>query len=252
MLTTSLCLMMVCLRISPDRSQFFKYQSFTLRCEDPLNSTKWTVKKRTSDGVRACSSSGSTCIIRTAYPTDTGVYWCESDEGKRSNQINVTITDLSVILESPALPVREGAAVVLRCKAETHSTSYTYDFLKDGDFIWTNSTGELIINAASKSDEGSYTCSISGGAKSESSWLVVSGDADASQLQITPVSPSSSAPPADSESISVFTLVVHLVVGAPYLLSTILLGLIYKDRNKEAEMVEHQDKRNQVVMEVVA
>lgn len=81
--------------------------------------------------------------------------------------------------------MREGSAVVLRCKAETHSTRYTYDFLKDGDFIWTNSTGELIINAASKSDEGSYTCSISGGAKSESSWLVVSGDADASQLQIS-------------------------------------------------------------------
>lgn len=46
------------------------------------------------------------------------------------------------------------------------------------------------------------------------------------------VSPSSSAPPADSESISVFRLVVHLVVGMPYLLSTVLLGLICRDRKK--------------------
>ncbi|XP_036072646.1 low affinity immunoglobulin gamma Fc region receptor II-b-like isoform X2 [Oryzias melastigma] len=231
----------VCLRISPDRSQFFQYQSFTLRCEDPLNSTDWTVKRRTLDGgVRPCSSSGSPCVIRNAFPTDSGVYWCESDDGERSNQINVTVTDLSVILESPALPVREGSAVVLHCKAENHPSHYTYDFFKGDHFIRTNTNGELIIDAASKYDEASYTCGISGGVKSKSSWLSVSAT----------VSPSSSAPPADSESISVFRLVVHLVVGMPYLLSTVLLGLICRDRKKEAEMVADQDQRNHVVMEI--
>lgn len=92
--------------------------------------------------------------------------------------------DLSVILKSPALPVREGSAVVLHCKAETHPSHYTYDFFKDDHFIRTNTNGELIIDAASKYDEGSYTCGISGGVKSKSSWLSVSGDPNASRLHI--------------------------------------------------------------------
>lgn len=88
-----------CLQVSPDRSQFFRYDSIALSCEDPLNSTGWKVKRRTSDsGVRPCSSgwgftsSASTCTIANTYPTDTGVYWCESDGGKRTHEVNITIT----------------------------------------------------------------------------------------------------------------------------------------------------------------
>lgn len=43
--------------------------------------------------------------------------------------------------------------------------------------------------------------------------------------------PSSSAPSASSSN-SDHRLMCHLVVGTPYLLSTILLGLIYKDRKR--------------------
>ncbi len=92
-------LCVACLRVSPDRSQFFRYNSISLSCEDQLKSTGWKVKRNTSGGgVRACSSgwgsisSGSTCIIRNIYPPDSGVYWCESEDGERSNGVNITIT----------------------------------------------------------------------------------------------------------------------------------------------------------------
>ncbi|KAG8005913.1 Butyrophilin subfamily 1 member A1, partial [Nibea albiflora] len=227
-----------CLRVSPDRSQFFWYESITLSCEDPQNSTGWMVKRRTSkSGVRPCAngwgskSFSSTCIIENTYPTDSGVYWCESKDREMSNSVNITITaekssfgqrfdfykdglcissnstgemtihsasksdegfymcsisgggeSLSswlavkgrpVILESPTLPVLEGDSVSLRCKAAVNSINHRFNFFKDGLCISSNSTGEMTIHSASKSDEGFYKCSISGGAESVSSWLAV-------------------------------------------------------------------------------
>ncbi|XP_044040147.1 low affinity immunoglobulin gamma Fc region receptor II-like isoform X3 [Siniperca chuatsi] len=235
-----------CLQVSPDRSQFFRYDSITLRCDDHLNSTGWKVKRKTLEsGVRPCSSgwgtssSGSTCIIGNTYPSDSGVYWCESENRERSNGVNITITDRTVILESPALPVSQGAAVTLRCKAETNSSDHRFNFYKDGHSISSNSTGEMNIHSASKSDEGLYKCSITGGGESVGSWLAV----EASHP------PSSSAPPASPVSVS--RLMYHLVVGTPYLLSTILLGLIYRDRARAAQTVAERRGSNDVIMEIV-
>lgn len=79
-------------------------------------------------------------------------------------------------MESPGLPVPEGDAVTLRCKAKTHSTDHTFNFYKDGKVIKSNSEGEMTINSASKSDEGLYKCSVLGGDESEDSWLAVEGE----------------------------------------------------------------------------
>lgn len=88
-----------CLRVSPDRSQFFRYDSVSLSCENQSNFTGWKVKRKTpKGGVRTCTSSwgsassGSTCIIGKTYPSDSGVYWCQSGDGETSNGINITIT----------------------------------------------------------------------------------------------------------------------------------------------------------------
>ncbi|MEQ2255860.1 hypothetical protein ILYODFUR_018234 [Ilyodon furcidens] len=235
MLVTPFCLMLTCLQVSPDRSQFFRYDSITLSCEDPLNSTGWKVKRRTSDsGVRPCSSgwgfasSGSICIIGNTYPTDTGVYWCESDGGNRSNEVNITITDRTVILESPAMPVSEGAVVVLYCKAETNASKHKYNFFKDGHLIRSNCSGDMTIVSASRSDEGLYTCSASGLGESEGSWLTVLGNGNNQNIQLTP----SSGPATASFSFPESRLLCHLIVGIPYLFSTVLLGLIYRDRKR--------------------
>ncbi|KAM4714147.1 Fc receptor-like protein 5 [Anableps anableps] len=248
--------MLTCLQVSPDRSQFFRYDSMSLSCEDPLNSTGWKVKRRTSDsGVRPCSSgwglasSGSTCTIGNTYPTDTGVYWCESDRGERSNEVNITITDRAVILESPAMPVSEGAAVVLYCKAETNASKHKYDFFKDGRVIRSNCSGEMTILSASKSDEGLYTCSGAGLGESESSWLTVFGGGNDQQIQLTSMSTTSSALPSASVSLAASRLLCHLIVGIPYLLSTILLGLIYRDRKRDTRIVADKRENLDVVME---
>lgn len=90
--------------------------------------------------------------------------------------------DRTVILESPVLPVSEGAAVILRCKAETNSPDHMFNYYKDGRSISSNSTGEMIIHSVLKSDEGLYKCSITGGGESIGSWLAVDGEINSVQL----------------------------------------------------------------------
>ncbi|XP_070710460.1 Fc receptor-like protein 5 isoform X2 [Pempheris klunzingeri] len=248
---TPFCLLLSCLRVSPDRSQFFRYNSISLSCEDQLNSTSWKVKRKTPEGgVRPCGSgwgfvsSGSTCIIRSTYPTDTGVYWCESEDGEMSNGVNITITDRRVLLETPALPVSVGAAVTLHCKAETSSPNHTFNYYRDGQHIGSTPTGELSIRRASKTDEGLYECGITGGEESRGSWLAVDAPSSA-----PPPAPSS-APSAASGWASVSRLMCHLVVGTPYLLSTVLLGLVYRDRKRARPAAERRGS-NDVIMEIV-
>ncbi|AWO97273.1 Hypothetical protein SMAX5B_004448 [Scophthalmus maximus] len=244
---TPLCLVLSCLRLSPDRSQFFRYDTIALNCEDCSNSTGWKVKRRTLEGgVWPCSTSwgtttsGSTCTIGNIYPSDSGVYWCESAGGERTNSVNITITDHPVVLESPVLPVPEGAAVTLRCKAETFSAAHVFHFFKDGRPIGSSSSGEVTLHSVSKSDEGLYKCGISGGEESIASWLAVGASCP----------PSCSSQPGASYSVPVFRLMFHLLVGTPYLVSTILLGLIYRDRKKARTVAERRGS-NDVIMEIV-
>ena len=93
--------------------------------------------------------------------------------------------DRTVILESPALPVSAGAAVTLRCKAEVNSTDHLFDFYKDGHCLSSGSRGEMTIRSASKSDEGLYKCSVSGGRESRASWLAFDGEETVSDHYIT-------------------------------------------------------------------
>lgn len=199
-----------CLRLSPDRSQFFRYDSLSLSCEGQNPSTSgWKVQKKTSeDRVRPCPTTDSTCVIRNAYPIDSGVYFCQSEGGQTSNAANITVTgtctatgeevdssrtlsesdqpnssggggcvaDRSVLLESPALPVSEGAAVTLRCRNKLHSSGRTFHFYRDGSKVHSSSDGEMMFPHTSKSDQGLYKCSTAGGEESESSWLAVQGD----------------------------------------------------------------------------
>lgn len=81
-----------------------------------------------------------------------------------------------MILESPALPVSEGAAVILLCKAETKSSDHKFTFYKDGRPITSSATGEMTIQHVSKSDEGLYKCGVSPGVESTSSWMAVEGE----------------------------------------------------------------------------
>uniref|UniRef100_A0A673WA43 Ig-like domain-containing protein n=1 Tax=Salmo trutta TaxID=8032 RepID=A0A673WA43_SALTR len=165
------------LSVSPDRSQFFKYESVSLSCEVQGNSTGWRVVRNPERGNHTeCNTDwgtpqGSSCIV-SLISSDSGVYWCESGSGEHSNAVNITVPAGAVILESPVLPVTGGDSVTLRCRYQGTPSDLTAVFYKDGSLIRTETTGEMTIPAVSKSDEGLYKCYNSEG-ESPESWMTV-------------------------------------------------------------------------------
>uniref|UniRef100_A0A669B730 Ig-like domain-containing protein n=1 Tax=Oreochromis niloticus TaxID=8128 RepID=A0A669B730_ORENI len=170
----------VSLRIVPNKSQFFEYESVSFYCEGishghVLYKMKEEVEQCNKTSKKtAATTTGSKCTIRPIYARDSGEYWCGTAGGQRSNIISITVTAGSMILEIPAVPVMEGEAVTLRCRNKMLSSSIAADFYKYGRHIGSSSIGNLTIHRVSKSDEGLYKCKISGGGESPESWLSVS------------------------------------------------------------------------------
>ncbi|XP_026225344.1 high affinity immunoglobulin gamma Fc receptor I-like [Anabas testudineus] len=161
--------------IVTNRMQYFKYELISLRCESLDGSTQFKGIRNTEGFLSSCkikTSPGFSCNIEIGYPGDSGLYWCETKRGERSKSVNITITAGSVILESPVLPVMDGANVTLGCRKRNIS-DVAADFYKDGVIIGSSATGELTIKGVSKSHEGLYKCSISGAGESPENWLTL-------------------------------------------------------------------------------
>ncbi|XP_029931551.1 Fc receptor-like protein 6 [Myripristis murdjan] len=144
----------------------------TLRCKaktTPSNLTADFYK----DGVFIRSSSTGETTIHSISKSDEGFYKCSISDSGESPESWLAVRGGSVILESPVLPVMEGSDVTLRCKTKTTPSNLTADFYKDGFHFGNGSTGETTIHSVSKSDEGFYTCRISGFEESPKSWLDV-------------------------------------------------------------------------------
>ncbi|XP_044198065.1 Fc receptor-like protein 5 [Thunnus albacares] len=164
------------LTVSPSSSQMFQNEFVSLSCEENDSSAGWTLRRNTTRETRAeCDNqgkpAGSVCNLSYITTMDSGVYWCESREGATSNSINITVTDGSVILQSPVLPVMEGDDVTLHCKTKT--SNLPADFYKDGSLIGTEPAGHMTIRNVSKSDEGLYKCHNSSHGESPPSWITV-------------------------------------------------------------------------------
>ncbi|XP_060731252.1 leukocyte immunoglobulin-like receptor subfamily A member 2 isoform X2 [Tachysurus vachellii] len=211
----------VTLIINPSRTQHFTNDSLSLSCEDQSKSTGWTVRRYThSERVLDCSHwgsvTGSTCNISFLSTSYTGVYWCESESGENSNPVNITMHDGDVILESPVHPVTEGHPLTLRCLYHNPNPSnLRADFYKDGSVLQNQTTGEMIIQTVSKSDEGFYHCEHPERGESLKSWVSVRR---------------AEAP------FTVIMLICSVVTASPYLLVTIILLVIcYRARDHTDE-----------------
>ncbi|XP_049922608.1 low affinity immunoglobulin gamma Fc region receptor II-a-like isoform X1 [Epinephelus moara] len=165
-------------QVVPNRQQFFEYEPVTVTCEGLEGLTGWRVMRRIGGAVKTCAASWSAstgpCKIKNAIvAVDSGEYWCEMGEAKKSNTVNITVTGGSVILESPAFPVMVGDEVTLHCRNKQMSSNLTAAFFKDGHLMENSSMGNLTLNSVSKSDEGLYTCSIPEDGQPSASWLIV-------------------------------------------------------------------------------
>ncbi|CAI5671450.1 unnamed protein product [Oreochromis niloticus] len=188
------------LTVSPSSSQFSIRDFVSLSCEEDDSSAGWTLRRNTSKQQNSQCGDGwgkpavSSCSISYTYPSDSGVYWCESREGPISNMVNLTVTGGSVILQSPVLPVMEGDDVTLLCKTKTTPSNLPAAFYKDGSLIRKQPTGHMTIQHVSRSDEGLYKCDISGHGESPSSWITVTDKHTTSTLSTTTPPPTSTFP----------------------------------------------------------
>ncbi|KAM9425035.1 uncharacterized protein KZ484_006612 isoform 2-T2 [Pholidichthys leucotaenia] len=234
----TLCAVVAFVRVFPSRSQFFNYESVTLSCELLGNSSGWRIKRNTSTNINEdCSSSRNgitepNCVISDLYPSDGGIYWCESEAGECSNVVNITVTRGSVILESPVHPVMEGESVTLFCRNDDSHKFTTATFYKDEVLIGSSSTGNLTLNSISKSDEGFYKCNISGVGQSPDSRLMVRGE----HKLIGPLDPIRAAqgeaviPPCHLE------FVLDLKPDHSDILSRVEYVHLYRDRKELSDM----------------
>ncbi|KAK7910052.1 hypothetical protein WMY93_014736 [Mugilogobius chulae] len=168
-------------RIVLSKRQFFVYTNLTVTCGGYFNDmTKWRVlRSNTVEKRSPCNKNSNTfgsCHIAMLYPADSGEYWCESEDRRRSESVWITVTVANVILESPVHPVIDGDSVTIFCtekrkKKKTASTKF--DFYKDGVCVHTSSTGEMTLHNISVSDQGRYKCNISENKFSEENLLQV-------------------------------------------------------------------------------
>ncbi|XP_060951688.1 Fc receptor-like protein 5 [Limanda limanda] len=210
-------------KLSPSRSQFFKGTFVSFSCEDDHSSAGTMLSRNTSrDTRKECEEWGqpaaSSCVIDFVVSSDSGVYWCESTEGGASNYVNITVTDDPVILQSPVLPVDEGEDVTLICKTKTPPFNLSADFYKDGTFVRTTPTGHMTIQLVSKSDEGAYKCYIRGRGESPPAWISITGQ----EVKVVLFEPSLT-----------LLVIICIVVSSPYVVSTLLLVAICRQRHKE-------------------
>ncbi|XP_018559768.1 low affinity immunoglobulin gamma Fc region receptor II-a, partial [Lates calcarifer] len=160
----------------PSRLQLFQYESVSFTCQGFNDPAGWRVRNVndiTPKCLNGAAPSTVTCTIDYAFKSDSGGYWCEGGGGRRSNSVNITVSEGHVVLESPVLPVMEGAAVTLRCRSRNPSSNLTADFYKDSLLVGTSPTGNMTIQNVSKSDDGFYKCKISGAGESAESQLMI-------------------------------------------------------------------------------
>ncbi|KAL4009299.1 hypothetical protein ACER0C_003151 [Sarotherodon galilaeus] len=173
----------VSLSVTPDHKQFFSPGALAiLSCDDDDDEQKvdgWTVKRTRAGLTEMCGEAAglvlknSLCQLELINPSD-GAYFCESSSGQRSDEVNITVTAGSLILDIPSSPVWTGSNVTLLCQTREGKQENSY-FYKDGGIFNPNPKENLTLTNVQKSDEGLYWCSTVDHPNTSKSRLTVRG-----------------------------------------------------------------------------
>ncbi|XP_029610577.1 uncharacterized protein LOC115194786 [Salmo trutta] len=176
------------LSVSPDRSQFFKYESVSLSCEVQGNSAGWRVVRNTSRGILSeCNTDwgkqqGSSCVV-SLIPSYSGVYWCESGSGEHSNAVNISVLSnpASLSVSPDRSQFFKYESVSLSCEVQGNSAGwrlkrYTVTGERsDCGMKWGKQQGSSCNVSLKPSDSGVYWCESGPGEHSNAVNITVPG-----------------------------------------------------------------------------
>ncbi|XP_025761073.1 uncharacterized protein LOC109201627 [Oreochromis niloticus] len=167
----------VSLSVGPNLQQVFSGSSVDLSCvDDGQTADGWTVKRTRGGLTEDCGAApgfgrllGSYCVVDLSAPSET--FWCEDSSGQQSDRVSFSVQSdtKAVILEIPALPVRTGSDVILRCRQRNGDTVKAYFFIKGSHH---GLEREHIITNIQQADEGLYCATDQGGKSPQSSLRV--------------------------------------------------------------------------------
>ncbi|XP_017159032.1 uncharacterized protein LOC108166030 [Poecilia reticulata] len=218
----------VSLSISPNLQQFFTGDSYvSLSClHEGRTAEGWTVRGTgpAGDCGPPGSGSGPSCVLSLSGPS-AGQFWCEASSGQKSDNVSITVLGKGLVLEIPALPVRAGCDVTLRCRRSNGDITAAFFFVGQRRL---GSGPELVLQPVRRADEGSYWCSTDRFGRSPLGFLRVTGPPLPPPLvsgPARPTGPPSSSPPLPQACVSVPRLLCHLLVICPYCACSVLLLL---------------------------
>ncbi|XP_030578993.1 uncharacterized protein LOC115775661 [Archocentrus centrarchus] len=176
LLLSALSVSAVSLSVCPNLQQFFRgSSSVSLNCVDG-----WTVKRTRGGHTEVCGAAGgfervdgSSCLLDLSFSSN-GSYFCVNRSGQQSDEVSISVSDDSLILEIPALPVRTGSDVTLHCRQKDVDTVAAY-FRFNGSNVGSGRKSEHTITNIQQSDEGLYSCSTDTFGSSPQSFLRVRG-----------------------------------------------------------------------------
>uniref|UniRef100_A0A096M6D4 Ig-like domain-containing protein n=1 Tax=Poecilia formosa TaxID=48698 RepID=A0A096M6D4_POEFO len=225
--------------VSPSRSQLFKLESVTLTCEDENSSDGWTVRRNTTRGTRkGCEGwgklNGSTCSISYIFNTTSGKNTCSSlwiCKQTVSTLLTKNMAGLTKSINIRKISIRASFLITLKCfRSLLTQLVCCWIILLPAEFI---KVGVFLNMAATKVKTGHlFSCSQPAFLSDQIKVTRAKVNTRITfKYKPTVAPPTSKAPPPASNPFQLLlTVMRHLLVLCPYIISTLLFVSLYQHR----------------------